>query len=166
MDRSHLSLDSLSLAEMVSPYETDLEDEEDGKNMSTAELYLQACTMVGVVPVRYFLRNLGSDTINLNHHGLGPLGGKAIAIALVTDVHTTTLELKDNFLLGEGARYIVEMLKANFTIQNLVLFVLIITTWTNNCWELRCSNMNSEHTILCSWLKLIIRKISKIPIVS
>ncbi|XP_035388808.1 leucine-rich repeat-containing protein 74A [Electrophorus electricus] len=132
MDRSHLSLDSLSLAEMVSPYETDLEDEEEwdadmeaegssGKNMSTAELYLQACTMVGVVPVRYFLRNLGSDTINLNHHGLGPLGGKAIAIALVTDVHTTTLELKDNFLLGEGARYIVEMLKANFTIQNLDL---------------------------------------------
>ena len=51
--------------------------------MCTAELYLQACKLVGVGPVSYFLRNLGSTTINLNHHGLGPLGGKALAIALV-----------------------------------------------------------------------------------
>lgn len=51
--------------------------------LSTGELYLQACKLVGVVPVRYFLRHLGCDTINMNHHGLGPLGGKALAIALV-----------------------------------------------------------------------------------
>ncbi|KAK3563798.1 hypothetical protein QTP86_034516 [Hemibagrus guttatus] len=89
--------------------------------MSTAEVYLQACKLLGVVPVRYFLRNLGCATINLNHHGLGPLGGKALAIALVTDTHTTKLELADNFLLAEGARYLVQMLKANFTIQNLDL---------------------------------------------
>lgn len=50
---------------------------------STGELYLQACKLVHVVPVRYFLRHLGCDTINMNHHGLGPLGGKALAIALV-----------------------------------------------------------------------------------
>lgn len=37
-----------------------------------------------------------------------------------TDTYTTTLELADNFLLAEGARYLVQMLKANFTIQNLV----------------------------------------------
>ncbi|KAL6477533.1 hypothetical protein MHYP_G00133680 [Metynnis hypsauchen] len=133
MDQSSLSLDSLSLAERGSPYEAELGDEWDTdmeteaelkssrKDMSTAELYLQACKLVGAVPVSYFLRNLGRTTINLNHHGLGPLGGKAMAIALVTDMHTTTLELADNFLLAEGARCIVEMLRANFTIQNLDL---------------------------------------------
>ncbi|KAM9466393.1 leucine-rich repeat-containing protein 74A [Clarias gariepinus] len=89
--------------------------------MSTAEVYLQACKLVGVVPVSYYVRNLGCATINLNHHGLGPLGGKALAIALVTDTHTTSLELADNFLLAEGARYLMQMLKANFTIQNLDL---------------------------------------------
>ena len=37
-----------------------------------------------------------------------------------TDMHITTLELADNYLLAEGAKYLVEMLRANFTIQNLV----------------------------------------------
>uniref|UniRef100_A0A673JYH9 Leucine rich repeat containing 74A n=1 Tax=Sinocyclocheilus rhinocerous TaxID=307959 RepID=A0A673JYH9_9TELE len=59
-----------------------------------------------------------SATINLNHHGLGPLGAQALAI---TDMHTTTLELADNSLLAEGARYLTEMLRANFTIHNLDL---------------------------------------------
>ncbi|XP_061087305.1 leucine-rich repeat-containing protein 74A [Conger conger] len=89
--------------------------------MSTADVYLRACRMVGVVPVSYFLRNLGSTTLNLNHHGLGPLGCKALAIALVTDMQITTLELEDNYVLAEGTRYLVEMLKANITMQNLNL---------------------------------------------
>lgn len=37
-----------------------------------------------------------------------------------TDMHINNLELEDNHLLAEGARYMVEMLKANFTIQHLV----------------------------------------------
>ncbi|KAF4084275.1 hypothetical protein AMELA_G00126730 [Ameiurus melas] len=132
MEESIFSLDCLSLAERASTYEAEKEDEWDtdteaeeqksiAQDMSTAEVYLQACKLVGVIPVSYFLRNLGCATINLNHHGLGPSGGKALAIALVTDTHTTTLELADNFLLAEGAKYLVQMLKANFTIQNLNL---------------------------------------------
>ncbi|KAG1936387.1 leucine-rich repeat-containing protein 74A [Pimephales promelas] len=127
-----LSLDSLSLTEHEDPHEETLEDEADAdapvselkrvrQDLSTEALYLRACKLVGVVPVRYFLRHLGCATINLNHHGLGPLGGKALAIALVTDTHTSTLELADNYLLAEGARYFMEMLRANFTIQNLDL---------------------------------------------
>ncbi|RXN22818.1 leucine-rich repeat-containing 74A [Labeo rohita] len=129
-----LSLDSLSFTDYENPHDVILEDEGDTepdahvsqvklirKDLSTEELYLQACKLVGVVPARYFLRNLGSATINLNHHGLGPLGAKALAIALVTDMHTTTLELADNFLSAEGARYLTEMLRADFTIQNLDL---------------------------------------------
>lgn len=59
------------------------------KDMSTAEVYLQACKVVGVIPVSYFLRNIGCATINLNHHGLGPAGGKALAIALVVKMMIT-----------------------------------------------------------------------------
>ncbi|XP_036397389.1 leucine-rich repeat-containing protein 74A [Megalops cyprinoides] len=135
MAQCSVSLESLSLEEradsppMKEPsgwdeWDTDLEDEErekKDKEVSTAEIYLQACQMVGVVPVSYFLRNLGTTTLNLNHHGLGPLGGKALAIALVTEMQITTLELEDNYLLAEGTKYLVEMLKANITIQNLNL---------------------------------------------
>lgn len=71
---SHIKCTCVFLSE-VKPNTNDL--------LSTGEIYLQACKLVGVVPVRYFLRNLGCDTINMNHHGLGPLGGKALAIALV-----------------------------------------------------------------------------------
>uniref|UniRef100_A0A7N6F8T3 Leucine rich repeat containing 74A n=1 Tax=Anabas testudineus TaxID=64144 RepID=A0A7N6F8T3_ANATE len=94
--------------------------------MSTVEVYLQACKLVGVVPVSYFIRNLDSTTMSLTHHGLGPLGCKALAIALVvnfciqTDMHIDTLELADNDIQAEGAKYLGELFKANFTIQHLV----------------------------------------------
>lgn len=40
-------------------------------------MYLQACNLVRVVPVSYFLWNLGTSTMSLNHHGVRPLGGGA-----------------------------------------------------------------------------------------
>ncbi|XP_026210270.1 leucine-rich repeat-containing protein 74A [Anabas testudineus] len=134
---STLSLDSLYLKDddRLSPREpqdlengfgtdTDtesLEKEEGIKEMSTVEVYLQACKLVGVVPVSYFIRNLDSTTMSLTHHGLGPLGCKALAIALVTDMHIDTLELADNDIQAEGAKYLGELFKANFTIQHLDL---------------------------------------------
>nr|XP_020469595.1 leucine-rich repeat-containing protein 74A [Monopterus albus] len=128
-----LSLESLSLKDDDCPYpaqhqdlkdefDTDLEldeKEESNKEMSVAEVYLEACKLVGVVPVSYFIRNLGSTTMTLNHHGLGPLGCKALAIALVSDMHIDTLELADNHIQAEGTKYIVEMFQANFTIEHL-----------------------------------------------
>lgn len=55
---------------------------------SIPKLYLQACKQLGVVSVSYFIRNHNSTTMTLTHHGLGPLGCKALAIALkVTKRH-------------------------------------------------------------------------------
>ncbi|XP_023272978.1 leucine-rich repeat-containing protein 74A [Seriola lalandi dorsalis] len=105
-------------------FDTDLdsdEKEESNKEASVAEVYLQACKLVGVVPVSYFIRNLDCTIMTLTHHGLGPLGCKALAIALVSDMHINTLELADNHIQAEGAKYLVEMLRANFTIQHLDL---------------------------------------------
>ncbi|XP_029114449.1 leucine-rich repeat-containing protein 74A [Scleropages formosus] len=125
-----LSVESLRLEDRTpSPpaddgWDTDLEADEEAESnphLSQTELYLQACRALGVVPVSYYLRHLGASTLNLNHHGLGPLGAKALATALATDVRIAALELEDNFLLSEGTRYIVEMLKSNSSIQHLNL---------------------------------------------
>ncbi|XP_056867975.1 leucine-rich repeat-containing protein 74A isoform X2 [Takifugu flavidus] len=59
--------------------------------------------------------------MTLSHHGLGPLGCKALAFALVSDMHINTLELADNQIQAEGAKYLLEMLRANFTIHHLDL---------------------------------------------
>uniref|UniRef100_A0A671U2V8 Leucine rich repeat containing 74A n=1 Tax=Sparus aurata TaxID=8175 RepID=A0A671U2V8_SPAAU len=129
---STLSFESLCLKDEDCPsptrpqgvedeFDTDLEsDEESNQETSISELYLQACKLVGVVPVSCFIRNLGSPAMTLSHHGLGPLGCKALAIALVSDMHINTLELADNHIQAEGAKYLMEMLRANFTIQHLV----------------------------------------------
>uniref|UniRef100_A0A667GIK0 Leucine rich repeat containing 74A n=1 Tax=Lynx canadensis TaxID=61383 RepID=A0A667GIK0_LYNCA len=85
------------------------------------ELYLEACKLVGVVPVSYFIRNMEESYVNLNHHGLGPSGTKAIAIALVSNTSVVTLELADNCIMEEGTLSLVQMLQENYYLQDLVL---------------------------------------------
>uniref|UniRef100_A0A8C8VDT6 Leucine rich repeat containing 74A n=1 Tax=Pelusios castaneus TaxID=367368 RepID=A0A8C8VDT6_9SAUR len=98
------------------------EERRDTESFATtkgAELYLEACKLVGVVPVSYFLRNMEEPYMNLNHHGLGPKGAKAIAIALVSNTTITHLELEDNWILAEGVTCLVQMLRENCYIQEL-----------------------------------------------
>ncbi|KAL7992581.1 hypothetical protein Chor_016837, partial [Crotalus horridus] len=84
-----------------------------------ADLYREACKLVGVIPVSYFMRNMEEPVMNLNHHGLGPKGTKAIAIALVSNTTITRLELEDNWILAEGTTYLVQMLRENCYIQEM-----------------------------------------------
>ncbi|XP_059229651.1 leucine-rich repeat-containing protein 74A isoform X2 [Mustela nigripes] len=104
--------------------ETDLDIEDTEKSFTTGqrELYLEACKLMGVVPVSYFLRNMEESYMNLNHHGLGPNGTKAIAIALVSNTSVVTLELADNSLMEEGLLSLVEMLQENYYLQEMVLW--------------------------------------------
>ncbi|XP_037001172.2 leucine-rich repeat-containing protein 74A [Artibeus jamaicensis] len=101
--------------------ETDLEIEDAEKLFTTgqSELYTEACKLVGVVPVSYFLRNMDEAFLNLNHHGLGPNGTKAIAIALVSNTTVISLELEDNCIMEEGVLSLVEMLQENYYVQEL-----------------------------------------------
>ncbi|XP_058595766.1 leucine-rich repeat-containing protein 74A isoform X4 [Neofelis nebulosa] len=101
--------------------ETDLEIEDTEKLFTTGqrELYLEACKLVGVVPVSYFIRNMEESYVNLNHHGLGPSGTKAIAIALVSNTSVVTLELADNWIMEEGTLSLVQMLQENYYLQDL-----------------------------------------------
>ncbi|XP_044518037.1 leucine-rich repeat-containing protein 74A [Gracilinanus agilis] len=102
-------------------YETDLELEDPEKFFTTGqeELYREACKLVGVIPASYFIRNMDETHMNLNHHGLGPKGCKAIAIALVSNTSITRLDLEDNWILEEGALSLMQMLHENYYIQEL-----------------------------------------------
>uniref|UniRef100_A0A8C6WEM2 Uncharacterized protein n=1 Tax=Neogobius melanostomus TaxID=47308 RepID=A0A8C6WEM2_9GOBI len=84
-------------------------------------MYLKACYRLGTVPVHYFLRHLGLSSLNLNHHGVGPLGMKALAMVLQYDNSLTNLELEDNSLGVEGTHYVVKMLQLNTKINSLVI---------------------------------------------
>uniref|UniRef100_A0A8C9C838 Leucine rich repeat containing 74A n=1 Tax=Phocoena sinus TaxID=42100 RepID=A0A8C9C838_PHOSS len=101
--------------------ETDLEIEDTEKFFTTRqrELYLEACRLVGVVPVSYFIRNMEESYVNLNHYGLGPRGTKAIAIALVSNTTVLKLELADNCITEEGILSLVEMLQENYYLQEM-----------------------------------------------
>uniref|UniRef100_A0A8C3YTT6 Leucine rich repeat containing 74A n=1 Tax=Catagonus wagneri TaxID=51154 RepID=A0A8C3YTT6_9CETA len=101
--------------------ETDLEIEDTEKFFTAGqkELYLEACKQVGVVPVSYFIRNMEEPCVNLNHHGLGPNGTKAIAIALVSNTTVLTLELADNCIMEEGVLSLVEMLQENYYLREM-----------------------------------------------
>lgn len=67
------------------------EQAEGNGEASIPEVYLQACKLVGVVPVSCFIRNHDCPTVTLTHHGLGPLGCKALAIALVVNLNAHLL---------------------------------------------------------------------------
>ncbi|XP_031409477.1 leucine-rich repeat-containing protein 74A isoform X4 [Meleagris gallopavo] len=102
--------------------DTDLDVEDPGKafaGVMGVDLYLEACRLMEVVPVSHFAQNLAKPYINLNHHGLGPKGVKAIAITLVSNATVTHLELEDNHILAEGAICIAEMLRENCSLREL-----------------------------------------------
>ncbi|XP_044868087.1 leucine-rich repeat-containing protein 74A isoform X4 [Mauremys mutica] len=155
MSEGSLSVEFLLLADQSnSPAEektradssdTDLEIEDPERSFATmkgAELYLEACKLVGVVPVSYFLRNMEEPYMNLNHHGLGPQGAKAIAIALVnvSNNHIGTegaeaisrmfldnisslraVQLSGNNFREETAQYFAEALVGNYRVKELDL---------------------------------------------
>ncbi|XP_009480292.2 leucine-rich repeat-containing protein 74A [Pelecanus crispus] len=117
-----VSLADASAEKATQGSDADLEVEDPEKafaGITGAELYLEACRLLEVVPVSHFIQNLAKPYINLNHHGLGPKGVKAIAIALVSNTTVTHLELEDNCILAEGAICIVEMLRENSSLQEL-----------------------------------------------
>ncbi|TKS76407.1 Leucine-rich repeat-containing protein 74A [Collichthys lucidus] len=104
-------------------WDTDLETDDATsrrRSSSRAELYLQACQEIGVHPVSSFLRNLSETSLDLNHYGVGPLGAKALAVALRKDRVITRLELEDNRLGATGTHYLIEMLMLNNSIESLV----------------------------------------------
>ncbi|GAB0190755.1 leucine-rich repeat-containing protein 74A [Grus japonensis] len=105
-----VSLADASAEKATQGSDTDLELEDPEKafaGITGTDLYLEACRLMEVVPVSHFIQNLAKPYINLNHHGLGPKGVKAIAIALVN--------ISNNHLDTAGAAAIAGLLLDNMS---------------------------------------------------
>nr|XP_054757944.1 leucine-rich repeat-containing protein 74A-like [Lytechinus pictus] len=108
-----------------SGWDTDLEVDETEKieayDPTGRKTYKKACLDIGVVPASHFLRHMTTSRVSMKHHGVGPQGAKAIAVALVANTTVLTLDLEDNWIEGEGGVYIADMLKENCYISDLNL---------------------------------------------
>jgi len=106
-------------------YDTDIETDEGPhkritfRDMSCEELYEKSCQVLQVVASSYFLKNLKSEKISMKHHGLGPVGCKAIAAPLVTNTCVCELDIEDNWITHEGFSDICDMLMENCFITSL-----------------------------------------------
>jgi len=106
-------------------YDTDIETDEGPhkritfRDMSSEELYQKSCQVLQVVVSTYFLKNLKKDKIIMKHHGLGPVGCKAIAAPLVTNTCVCELDIEDNWITHEGFSDICDMLMENCFITSL-----------------------------------------------
>lgn len=54
-------------------------------------------------------------------------------------MNITTLELADNQIQAEGAKYLLEMMKANFTIRHLVCGILNVPLGGAKGLQVTCS---------------------------
>ncbi|KAM7089862.1 leucine-rich repeat-containing protein 74B isoform 3-T4 [Ciconia maguari] len=95
--------------------------EEDAGGPAGESRYLAACRACGVTPASGLLRRPPGPALSLRHRGLGPRGAKALALSLLVDTSILTLDLSDNWLQGEGAAAIAEMLKENCYISGEIL---------------------------------------------
>ncbi|XP_061188206.1 leucine-rich repeat-containing protein 74B-like [Saccostrea echinata] len=83
--------------------------------------YLKACRMLSITPSTFCLRCLNEATLVIPHHGIGPSGAKAVAIALVNNSTISRLDLSSNGLESTGLFYILEMLQSNKMISDINL---------------------------------------------
>ena len=61
--------------------------------------YIDECNRVGVIPVSYFQRHCHDKAFVMRHHGLGPLGAKAISKPLEVS-HATVMCMYSCAILG------------------------------------------------------------------
>lgn len=106
-------------------WETDLECDEDFLQLKPQydptgrTLYTRACQKLGIVPVSYFVRHMTEQAVVMSHHGLGPLGIRAMALALLYNTKVTTLNIRDNGIGEEGGEIMAKLLRENYFIVEL-----------------------------------------------
>lgn len=129
-----LSVNSLSASEIKCEdsddesdgWETDLEcDDQDFLQLKPQydptgrALYRRACQKLGIVPASYFVRHMTEPTVAMSHHGLGPVGIRAMALALLYNTKVTSLDVRDNGIGDEGGEIIAKLLRENYFIVEL-----------------------------------------------
>lgn len=102
-------------------WETDLECEElkPQYDPTGRTLYQRACQKLGIVPASFFMRHMTEPTVTMSHHGLGPLGIRAMALALLYNTRVTSLNIRDNGIGEEGGEIVAKLLRENYFIVEL-----------------------------------------------
>ncbi|XP_032236917.2 leucine-rich repeat-containing protein 74B [Nematostella vectensis] len=96
-------------------WDTDLEEYEkiSPARPPVKAIYLEACEQFHVPPVRKFLMQINTDSVNLKHYGVLDNGAQAIAMTMSSDITVATLNLHDNGITSPGAICLAKMLKGN-----------------------------------------------------
>ncbi|KAL3317199.1 hypothetical protein Ciccas_004152 [Cichlidogyrus casuarinus] len=83
--------------------------------------YQLTCAEMEMVPCRHFSENIESSQMILHHHGLGPKGTRALALALQLNISISHLDLSGNGIGDEGGEAIGKLLLENTFINSLIL---------------------------------------------
>ena len=85
----------------------------------TCDVYVKACELLKITPAQCFMRSIADTEINLGHRSLGPVGVRAISIALLKNTCITKLNLEDNDIGVEGVKCVSVIFEENYFITDL-----------------------------------------------
>lgn len=102
-------------------WDTDLEDScaKTTNDIPQEQMYLTACTKLGIPPASKFIKQMRSSQVDLRHYGLLDQGVQAISCALKRNIAVVTLNLHDNGITETGATALADLLEENCFITNL-----------------------------------------------
>ncbi|XP_061165130.1 leucine-rich repeat-containing protein 74A-like [Saccostrea echinata] len=94
-------------------------EEVDVKPKGRLQAYLDSCNLLGITPVTYLSKQMSNKGLVMRSHSIGPLGARALAIALLNNDVITSLDLEDDGIEADGAKAIAEMLEVNSNIVDV-----------------------------------------------
>ncbi|XP_062574928.1 leucine-rich repeat-containing protein 74A-like [Saccostrea cucullata] len=97
-------------------------EEVDVKPKARLQTYLDSCSLLGITPVTYLCKQMSNKGLVMRNHSIGPLGARALAIALLNNDVITSLDLEDDGIEAEGAKAIAEMLEVNSNIVDVNIY--------------------------------------------
>jgi len=118
--------DQLAFNDADENYDTDLEEdfpEPPPKEYDPSETrtYLEKCKKQDIIPVKFVVERLGTRSLVMRHHSLGPNGIKPLARALFKNTFIEELDLTDNDIQADGAILLSLTLYENLYITDLNL---------------------------------------------
>ncbi|XP_052282599.1 leucine-rich repeat-containing protein 74B-like isoform X1 [Dreissena polymorpha] len=93
--------------------------EEEISERANRKCYLDACKVLGLIPVNYISRHINDKHLVMKSHPLGPVGARAVCIALVNNRSVESIDFEDNDLGTDGAVSVAEMLRENNVITEV-----------------------------------------------
>ena len=112
-------LDSISLDSLE---DIDDNDKDDFTYQFPVENeYMKICKKLNIPIITSFIENIGSNTLNLAHRGIGDTAIRGITFCLKTNIRLIDIDFTDNNLGVNGAISVGKIFKDNYFIERLNL---------------------------------------------